>query len=218
MTVPKSPRLPSFADLAPSAHADLTALPLDGRVEDAAFVDDVAAGADLEDTVFTGCSFRRVGLSDADLNRASFGDCRFTELNAPVFRAPDSSWFNTRLAQTRLGSAELYGASLRSVRFDGGKLGYANLRQAKLRDVAFHDVVFDELDLGSATLDRVSFTDCRIDTLTLDGAKLKDVDLRGVRFRAISGLAGLRGATIDAFQLADLAPALAAHVGLVVAD
>ncbi|GAB3666930.1 pentapeptide repeat-containing protein [Zhihengliuella somnathii] len=216
-TAPKPPRLPAFTDPGPLESGDLTALPLDGRAEELAFTEDDAAGLDLEDTVYNGCTFRRVGLAGARLTRAAFNDCRLTELNAPTLEAPDSEWTNTHLSTTRIGSAELYGASLRATLLEAGKLDFVNLRQARLRDVEFRGLVFGDLDLGSAQLERVRFTDCRIGTLTLNHARLKDVDLRGAELHALSGLAGLRGATISGLQLQDLAPALATHVGLTVA-
>ena len=46
------------------------------------------------------------------------------------------------------------------------------------------------------------------------GARLTDVDLSGARLRTIGSIAGLRGATLSADQLIDLAPLLAAHVGI----
>ncbi|MEE1621053.1 pentapeptide repeat-containing protein [Zafaria sp. J156] len=211
---PQAPRLPSFAPASYPGAGDLTALDADGRCEGLLFEQDDAAGADLEDAVFTACSFRGVSLAGARLERASFGDCRFEELLAPTLSAPDSAWWNTRIARGRIGSAELYGATLRSVLFDGGKLGYVNLRSAELKDVLFRDVIIEELDLGSATATRVAFEDCRIDSLLLHGARLSHADLRGAGLRSITAPAGLRGATIDALQLQDLAPLLAAEAGI----
>lgn len=211
---PTVPRLPKFPELPTSGFGDLTALDLDGRSEGLLFDSDDGAGLDLEDTVFSECVFKRVVLQGAELQRASFGDCRFEELNAPSFQAAGSVWWNTSLVRTRIGSAELHGASIRSTLFEGGKLGYVNLRSAKLKDVVFRDVIIEELDLGSAQLERVSFPGCRIDSLIVNGAKLKHTDLRGITLRAVTGISGLRGATIDELQLADLAPVLAAEAGL----
>ncbi|MBG6084416.1 pentapeptide repeat-containing protein [Zhihengliuella flava] len=211
---PKPPRLPAFADVDPGETGDLAALDLDGRAEDLGFADQDAAGVDLEDTVYTGCTFRRVRLAGAALTRAAFTDCRIAELQAPTLEAPDSAWTNTALTGARIGSADLAGASLRATVFDGGKLDFVNLRHARLRDVELRGLVLGDLDLSGARLERVRFSDCRIDTLTVDQARMTDVDLRGAELRAISGLSGLAGATIDEFQLQDLAPALAAQLGL----
>lgn len=213
-TAPRPPRLPAFQAPQGRPSGDLTALDLDGRSDGLLFDSDDADGQDLEDTVFTDCTFRRVSLQGADLNRSTFGNCDVTDLSAASLRAPDSSWWNTRLERTRIGSAELHGATLRAVLFDGGKLDLVNLRGAKLRDVVFRSLIVDELDLGEVQAERIAFEDCRIGTLALHGARLKDVDLRGAVLAGLSGVAGLRGATVGELQLQDLAPLLAAEAGL----
>ena len=48
----------------------------------------------------------------------------------------------------------------------------------------------------------------------MSGARLTDVDLSGARLSTIVGIESLRGATISAAQMLDLAPLLAAHLGL----
>ena len=148
---------------------------------------------DLEDAVFTECIFRAVSLQGAPMARVTFGDCRIEEVNAPVLEAPDSGWWNTAVVGGRIGSAELYGSTFRSVKFERAKLGYLNLRRAKIKDVEFRDVHIEELDAGGANLERVTFIDCTIDTLALNGAKLKDVDLRGARLRTLSGISRAQG-------------------------
>ncbi|MDN6331632.1 MAG: pentapeptide repeat-containing protein, partial [Micrococcaceae bacterium] len=144
----------------------------------------------------------------------SCGTCACPDGGPPAWRPPDRGGGNTSLARTRIGSAELHGAGLRSVLFDGGKLDLVNLRGAKLKDVLFRSMIIDELDLGAVQAERVAFQDCRIGMLSLHGAKLKDVDLRGAALAGLSGVGGLRGATVGELQLQDLAPLLAAEAGL----
>ncbi len=75
-----------------------------------------------------------------------------------------------------------------------------------------------ELDLSGVNASRVALRDCSIGTLDVTRARLTDVDIRTSRFSTIVGLEGLRGATIDDAQLAEMAGVLAAHVGLRVED
>jgi uncharacterized protein YjbI with pentapeptide repeats len=91
-----------------------------------------------------------------------------------------------------------------------------NLRGARLTDVSFGDCVIDELDLGGATLQRAAFPGTRIGRLLAPEARLTDVDLRGARVDDIEGVEGLRGATVSLDQLLDLAPTLAARLGILV--
>lgn len=210
----KAPRLPAFKEPATTGSGDLTGLETDGRAERLLFESDDAAGVDLEDAVFTECIFRSVSLQGSPMARVTFGDCRIEEVNAPVLESPESGWWNTAVVGGRIGSAELYGSTFRSVKFERAKLGYLNLRRAKIKDVEFRDVHIEELDAGGANLERVTFIDCTIDTLALNGAKLKDVDLRGARLRTLSGITALKGATVSFEQLMDLAPILANELGL----
>jgi uncharacterized protein YjbI with pentapeptide repeats len=167
------------------------------------------AGITLQECVLTG-----VSLNDTELRGARFMECVFTDLFAPVFRGARTSWRETSLSGTRWGSAELYDSRLDSVHFDGGKLDYVNLRSAQLTDVLLTGCIIGELDLTGVRATRLALQDCTIGTLTLDGARLRDTDLRTSTFRGINGPDGLRGATVDDYQLQLLAPFLAESMGL----
>ncbi|MFJ6003241.1 pentapeptide repeat-containing protein [Arthrobacter sp. NPDC092385] len=171
-------------------------------------------GEELAGITLQECLLEGVSLSDTELRGARFLECTFRELFAPVFRAPRSSWRETSLQGTRWGSAELYDSTFDAVHLDGGKLDYVNLRSSRLTDVLVSGCIIGELDLTGARATRLALQDCTIGTLTLDGAQLKDVDLRTSSFRGIHGLDGLRGATIDEYQLQLLAPFLAESMGL----
>ncbi|MDQ0733891.1 pentapeptide repeat-containing protein [Arthrobacter agilis] len=167
------------------------------------------AGITLQECVLEG-----VSLDDTDLRGARILECAFEDLFAPVFRAPRSSWRETSLRSTRWGSAELYDSRLDGVHLDGGKLDYVNLRSARLTDVLVSGCIIGELDLTGVRATRLALADCTIGTLTLDGAQLRDADLRTSSFRGIQGIDGLRGVTIDEYQLQLLAPFLAESMGL----
>ncbi|KNC19714.1 hypothetical protein AC792_04890 [Arthrobacter sp. RIT-PI-e] len=167
------------------------------------------AGITLQECVLDG-----VSLNDTELRGARFLECAFADLFAPVFRAPRTSWRETSLRGTRWGSAELYDSRWDGVHVDGGKLDHVNLRGAQLTDVLLSGCIIGELDLTGARATRVALQDCTVGTLTLDGARLKDTDLRTSTFRGVNGLDGIRGATVDEYQLQLLAPFLAESMGL----
>jgi uncharacterized protein YjbI with pentapeptide repeats len=171
-------------------------------------------GLDLTGISFRECEFRGASLNETKLRGASFSECVASELHAPVFSSPRSTWRDVRIEHSRLGSVEIYEANMRSVQVDGSKLDFVNLRNANLTDVLFSDCIIEELDLSSSTVQRLELRNCRIGTLDLGNATLKDADLRSSDFSAIHGIEGLRGATIDDSQLALLAPLLAAHLGI----
>jgi len=169
---------------------------------------------DLTGITFTECEFHGVDFDQAKLRGASFLECIASDLHAPVFSAPASTWRDVHIGQSRLGSVELYDANFRSVRIEGSKLDFVNLRNATLTDVLLTNCIIGELDLGGATVHRLHLQDCRIGTLDVTHARLTDADLRSSDYGAIHGIDGLRAAIIDDAQLALLAPLLAAHLGI----
>jgi uncharacterized protein YjbI with pentapeptide repeats len=178
-------------------------------------------GADLVDRDLEGVALRECVLEGPRLGGARLRGARFVETVvadsfAPELAAGRSSWHEVRVERPRWGSAELFDADWRSVHVVGGKIDYLNLRGARLTDVVLEGCSVGELDLGGAEALRVALVDCRVGTLDVTRASLAHVDLRTSSFDRVDGLAGLSGATVDAVQLQLLAPALAAHVGLVV--
>ena len=171
-------------------------------------------GLDLAGISFLECSFTELSAGETDLRSASFVDTRFERLDAPILSAPRSRFRDVSVTASRWGSAELYDAEWQSVHLVDCRLGYVNLRGATLHDVLFTNCTIDELDLGGATAHRTAFVDTRIDSLDVTGATLTHTDLRGADLRRLTGLEGLKGATLTALQVAELAPLFASHLGL----
>jgi uncharacterized protein YjbI with pentapeptide repeats len=197
---------------------DGSELAAQGSVEGRRYVDTMVEGRDLSGLTFSECELIGWSAHEASLRSARFLETRIERMNAPVFLAARSTFRDARLEQSRLGSAELYDAELRSVAVEHSKFGWVNLRAAELIDVRFVGCSFDELDLGEARLTRVSFEDCSVDELVVTRATMRDVDLRGLEISAIRSLEGLAGATIDSQQAARLAQHFAAQLGLRVED
>jgi uncharacterized protein YjbI with pentapeptide repeats len=169
-------------------------------------------GLHLARATFAECLFERVALHETDLRGAHFLESRLSQVDAPVFTAPRSSWRRTVLERSRLGAVETYETTWRSVLVSDCKLGYLNGRSSAWTDVTLRGCSIDELDLSGAKLTRVAFVDCRVGTLRAAGATLSDVDLRGARLEVLDGLAGLAGAWVSEHQLSELAPLLAEHL------
>lgn len=148
------------------------------------------------------------------LTHARIIETRIERLNAPVLDATRSTWRDVELSGSRLGALDVYDAEIRSTRIVGSKFDWINLRSSTLEDVLFEDCTIDELDLGGVTATRVAFVNCRASSVSLVHARLKDVDLRGLEMGAISNLEGMSGATLNAQQVTELAPAFASHLGI----
>jgi uncharacterized protein YjbI with pentapeptide repeats len=170
------------------------------------YVDEDFGGASLAGTTFAECGFERVSLH--------LTECRLRAVEAAVRAVPRSSWRSVVVSASRLGVVEAYESGWRSVLVEECKIGYLNARGSRWTDVTLQDCTVDELDLGGAELRRVSLPGCRIGTLHVAGATLHDVDLRQTSLQVIDGLAGLAGAWVSEAQLTELAPLLAAHLGV----
>ncbi|MET7287778.1 pentapeptide repeat-containing protein [Streptomyces sp. NPDC005573] len=172
------------------------------------------AGARFMDCALTGCA-----LDETALGRARFLDSVLTAPKGVGTHLAEATFRDVEVADARLGGAQLHGAVLERVVFRGGKLDFLNFREARLKDVVFESCVLIEPDFAGARLERVEFVDCALREADFGGAVLKDVDLRGAAPLEITrGLGRLAGAVIGTGQLLDLAPALAAELGIRVED
>jgi uncharacterized protein YjbI with pentapeptide repeats len=167
---------------------------------------------------FLECTFQRCDLSDVKLTRARFGDTGLYAVHGAGVDLAESTWLDCVVQGARLGAVQLYGAELRRVRFEACKIEFLNLRGATLLDCQFVDCQLLEPDFSEATLTQVSFEGSRLVTPEFGRTTLGGVDLSAAEVVGPRGLTGLRGATISALQLIDLAPAFAAELGIIVTD
>jgi uncharacterized protein YjbI with pentapeptide repeats len=166
---------------------------------------------------FSQCLLAEVTVVGGEWSKTTFADVRLEDsrLLGPDLSA--SHWRDTELVRGIASGVQWHDADVRRVHFDQVKLDAVNFRGAALTDVVFTDCLLREADFGGAKLTRVRFPGCTFEEADFSRAKLADVDLRGARLHFKAGLDALRGATIDGGQLVDLAPAMAAHLGLRIA-
>lgn len=191
--------------------------------------DDITAGDDYEAVLLSGESssldWHGISLSEARVaNLSASSDVRLIggrisetvieRSQITILNAGRSTLRDVHVHGTRIGSADLSGASLRSVRFTDCKLGYVSFRGADLSDVLFERCVIDEVDFYGAKLTRVAFDDTRTSTLSLDQADTQSADLRGLDFASFSGMDGLAGSVMSELQIAMLASTFATHLGV----
>ncbi|WP_422115621.1 pentapeptide repeat-containing protein [Brachybacterium sp. UNK5269] len=191
---------------------DTAALAAHGVVEVMSFQGTDLSHLDLTGTTFTECELLGVTAHGTTLTSARLIETRIERLHAPVLEASRSTWREVELVGSRLGALDIDDAAVRTTRIVGCKFDWLNLRSATLEDVLFEDCTFDELDLTGVTATRVAFVNCRAGSLALAHARLRDVDLRGLEMGSIGNLESLAGATLDAHQVAALAPAFAEHL------
>ncbi|WP_425427028.1 pentapeptide repeat-containing protein [Streptomyces sulphureus] len=187
----------------------------EGDHDGVAFEDLDLSGQSAIGTMFLDCGLHRCRLDDAALGRARFLDSLLDSVSGVGTDLAGAQLRDVELRDARLGGTKLQGAAFDRVLIRGGKLEFLNLRQAELTDVAFEGCVLVEPDFSGARLRRVSFDGCTLRRSDLTGAELQDVDLRGaVELDIASGSDRLSGTVISSVQLTELAPVLAAQLGL----
>jgi uncharacterized protein YjbI with pentapeptide repeats len=180
------------------------------------------ADATYENAAATGarfmeCAFSAVQLDDPRLRRARFSDVWLHETRFVSADLAQTDWLDCWFVAAGVAGVQAFDAQLRRVVFQRCKFDSVNFRGARLAEVVFDSCFLRDVDFSGATLDQVSFPDSRLIEVEFANAACDRVDLRGAEL-GVLGLDGLRGAVIDSGQLVDLAPALAATLGITVQD
>jgi uncharacterized protein YjbI with pentapeptide repeats len=171
-------------------------------------------GIDAAEARFLECRLERCCVEGLSLKRARVVGSVIADAYGSSVDCADSTWRDSLLSGGRLGAMLLPGATLNDVRVHGMKLGFLNFAGARLEDVVFEECEIGSLDVGAAQLKSVSFVDCSVEELTVAEARLEKVDLSGARLKTLIGVEHLRGAIVGHDQLLDLAPQLAAQLGI----
>lgn len=197
------------ADAAPSP---------DDRYEHLRFTRADWTGAYAEHIEIDACELSDTRLTEARLPSARIADARFDACDATNAEAEDSSLLRVALTNSKLLGLHLGGASLRHVRFADCNLMLSSFRFAKLWRVSFVDCDLRQATFQGCELTHCEFAGCDLREAQFSHSAHDGTDLRGSRLEGLRGLEALGGAVIDGNQLIDLAPQLAASIGLRVAD
>lgn len=185
-----------------------------GDYEATALVDLDLSGQMADGIELLGCRVERCRLDGLSMRRARISECLLLETQGASIDMADSTWRDVLFADGRIGALTVSSATWTSVRVRGARLDFVDLTTARLTDVAFEGCVIGVLDVGDAQLRSVRFDGCTIGELDVTGARLVGVDLSRAELGTVRGIGSLRGAIVGPGQLVDLAPLLAAHVGL----
>jgi uncharacterized protein YjbI with pentapeptide repeats len=176
------------------------------------------SGAHAESHTFLECTLRGACLDDVHLEGSRWSEGAWERVHGVRVSIVEASLADMVLDGCRLAAVSAWGSTWRDVTVRGGKVDLLNLRGARLKDVAFVDCVVTELDLAEARVDGLTFEGCTLLEPTFGRGTYAGLDLSGATLRSPRGLAGLRGATLSRAQVIDLADALAAELGILIAD
>jgi len=198
------------------SRADSEYLDPDGYHDSVEFRDLDLGDQDAPGSRFIESGLFNCRLDGTTLRKARLTDCLLDGVRAGNLDMTGSFWRDVVVSDCRFGALTVPDNSIERVRITDGKIDFLNARDAELTDVRFEGCQLGEAEFGGATLRRVSFVDCQIHRLEFSHATLQDVDLSRSELRQLGGIESLSGAVISEDQLAQLAPILAAHLGLTV--
>jgi uncharacterized protein YjbI with pentapeptide repeats len=168
---------------------------------------------DLDGSSFTGERF--VGL---ELDRPQLVGCTFDGCDLSGVSATDFAARRLRLVDTRLRHCAFGGGIVQDTTVEGCATESLAARFATLQRVVISDCDLAGADFYGTTFDRVVFERCNLTRARFDGITVKDLTFRQCALAGVTGALALRGARIDADDLAALAPSLAREAGIVIAE
>lgn len=190
-----------------SAHADL----FGARILRLDAVTDAAHAA------LTECQVVALGVERLDLTGATLVDVEIEGLRAASVAGRDARLRRVRITGGRLGTLDLAGAEADEVELRGIRIDYLSFAGARVGDLRITGCTLGTLDLPHAVLSRVRVEETRVDEVDPRGMRSDSVDLRGLDAGSFLDVGSLRGVTVTPWQTEQLAPALAASLGIDVA-
>jgi len=149
-----------------------------------------------------------------DLTGATLLDVDATDLRVASVALRNAGIRRLRITGGRIGTLDLSGTRIDEFELRDARVDYLSLGGAKGTDILITGCTIRTLDLPQAELTRVRFDDCRSDEVDPRGLQAKDVDLRGLDAVAFTDATSLRGTTLTTFQVQQLAPVIAAGLGI----
>lgn len=197
---------PHLTAAQPTRGADLLAsrLDLSGDVN--------LAYASLEQCVITADS------DTIDLSGATLLDVDVTGIRAASVKLRSAGIRRLRITGGRIGTLDLSSTHIDELELRDLRIDYLSLGGSKGSDILIADSTINALDMPQAVFTRVRFDNCRCNEVDTQGIRAAHVDLRGLDADAFMDTNSLRGTTLTTFQIQQLAPTIAAGLGIQIKD
>jgi len=157
-------------------------------------------------------------LTGAVLDKLDCVDTEFTKLEAAAVRVYKGNLLRVSMSDCRLTGAEFAETHFEDCVFRNVKFDEAGFRFASFKRVRFENCMLRQADFSNAKLSHVTFTGCDLEATNFISASCTNVDVTTENLANVKGILGLKGATISAEQLIQLAPLLASELGFHVKD
>jgi hypothetical protein len=191
------PSRPPAPPIRPPAPASRPAAPAAGKLPESTLTGMALEGGQLRQAS-SPAWIRDVRLTGTDLTEASWQDLVVTE---------------SVLVGVQARAVEFRRVAFRDCELDG-----VNFRRAAMSEAIFENCLLREVDFTGAALTRVAFTGSRLSRADFTDVTMNEVDLRGAELGLTIGPQSLRGAIMTPAQLMEMAPLLAASLGVRLAE
>lgn len=161
-------------------------------------------------------TFERCKFAEADLPHLHFADTTFTDCDFVNAAALEASWQRVQFIRCRMTGVQPGQAYLKDVLFEKCRIDLANFRYSELHNSLFIGCTLKGADFEGCGFKNCHFADCELEDAIFKDCKIDGLDLRTSVIVEALGITFLKGATIDAGQAVELAPALARAAGLLV--
>ena len=201
------PDLPDvFESATPRRSADLLAASLE-----------LSGDTDLAYASLEQCTLR-ADADAVDLTGATILDVAMTGVRIASLKMRDAGVRRLRISDGRIGTLDLSGARIDELELRDLRIDYLNLGAARATDIDISGCSIRTIDLPQAELTRVRFADTSSDEVDPRGMRARDVDLRGLDALSYLDANSLRGTTLTGYQVQQLAPVIAAGLGIQLKD
>lgn len=173
---------------------------------------------DAANSAITECALVDASVDRLDISGATLVDVDVTGLRATAVAGRGARLRRVRIAGGRIGTLDLTDAELDEVELRGIRIDYLSLGGGRVADLVVAGCTIGTLDMPQARVSRVALVDSRADEVDTRGLRAEHLDLRGLEAGSYLDPGSLRGATLSPRQVEQLAPALAAALGIRVDD
>ena len=150
------------------------------------------------------------------IDRPEIVNVRLENADVAGFTAREGRAERVLVSGGRLRGVTWAGGMLQDVVFDGVTASEISFRFSTLRRVTFRNCEMPGADFSEVAFDHVRFEACVLTGAQLHRAKVKSLRIEGCDLTGATGVEALAGASVAPDDLMQLAPSLAAALGITV--
>lgn len=194
--------------------AEINRLGSSAELEGVRIEEQEAAGLDARNVDIQESKIIHVTAPESSLHGLSMKDVLVDSANLTASKVSDSKLMRVVFKSCRLQGVDFGASDLSDVVFEDCNLDLSNFSMATLRDVVFKNCSLNDTSFVSSKQKNVAYEDCVIEKIDLTDTNAQNVILATSQVHDISGIASLKGFTLDIGQVTVLAPEFAAMHGV----